>query len=140
VDVAPPETLDGVQVTLTPEITGAPGVIVIVAEADFVASLTDVAFNVTVAGLGTTDGAVYVTAVPDALDSAETTPQPPAVAHDAAQVTPFAAASLLTVAVNICVPLTATDAVVGDTATLIGSAGGAPDCPVNDPRKLNPLS
>jgi hypothetical protein len=90
---------------------------VIVAEADFVPSLTDVAVNVTVAGFGTVEGAVYVIAVPEALVVADNDPHPPAVAHAAAHVTPFAALSLLTVAVKLCVALVATVAVVGATVT-----------------------
>jgi hypothetical protein len=101
---------------------------VIVAEADFVPSLTAVAVNVTVPGLGTAAGAVYVIAVPEALVVADNDPHPLAVAHDAAHVTPFAALSLLTVAVKLCVALGATDAVVGDTVTAI-TAGVDPPSP-----------
>ncbi len=104
-------------VTLTP--TGGGPVTVIVADADFVPSLTDVAVSVTVAGLGTVAGAVYVTAVPDALLVADTAQHAPAVAHDAAHVTPFAPLSPVTVAVKLCVPLVATDAVDGATVTAI---------------------
>jgi hypothetical protein len=92
-------------------------VIVIAADADFVPSLTDVADSVTVAGLGTAAGAVYVIAVPEALVVADSAPHPPAVAHEAAHVTPFAALSLLTVAVKLCVALVATDAEAGVTVT-----------------------
>ncbi|MGA2428050.1 MAG: hypothetical protein ABSH13_06070 [Candidatus Acidiferrum sp.] len=53
--VNPPST--GVTVTLT-EPAEVPAVTVIVAATDFVVSLTDVAVNVTVAGLGTLVGAV----------------------------------------------------------------------------------
>jgi hypothetical protein len=109
----------GVIVTLTPVGGGPAAVTVIVADADFVPSLTDVAVSVTVAGLGTVAGPVYVTAVPDALLVGDTAPHAPAVAHDAAHVTPFAALSLLTVAVKLCVPLAATDAVAGATVTVI---------------------
>jgi hypothetical protein len=74
---------------------------VIVADADFVPSVTDVAISATVAGLGTAAGAVYVTAVPEALVVADNDPQPFAVVHDNAHVTPFAVLSLLTVAVKL---------------------------------------
>ena len=104
-------------VTATPVGGGPLEVIVTVADADFVPSLTDVAVSVTVAGLGTAAGAVYVTAAPEALVVADSDPHPPAVAHEAAHVTPFAALSLLTVAVKLCVAFGATDAVVGVTAT-----------------------
>jgi hypothetical protein len=108
---------------------GAPDVIVIVADADFVPSLTDVAINVAVAGFGTAAGAVYVTALPEALVVADNEPHPFAVAQDNAHVTPFAALSLLTVAVKLCVPPTATDAVVGATVTPIapGVVPASPD-------------
>ncbi|HEX4380492.1 MAG TPA: hypothetical protein VH022_10685 [Candidatus Acidoferrum sp.] len=116
-------------VTLTP--TGATGAapIVIVAEADFVPSLTDVAVSVTVAGLGTVAGAVYVIAAPDALVVGVTDPHSFAVAHDAAHVTPFAALSLLTVAVKLCVAFGVTDAVVGATVTAT-TTGVDPTSPV----------
>jgi hypothetical protein len=105
--------------TATP--AAAPDVIVIVAEADFVPSVTDVAVMVTVAGLGTAAGAVYVVAAPDAELVAESAPQPFAVAQESAQVTPLPPLSLVTVAVNACVFPTATEAVVGVivTATLL---------------------
>jgi hypothetical protein len=90
---------------------------VTVAELDFVPSETEVAVSVTVAGLGTAAGAVYVTLDPDALVVADSDPHPPAVAHAAAHVTPFAAVSFATVAVKLCVALVATDAVAGDTVT-----------------------
>jgi hypothetical protein len=107
---------------------------VIVADADFVPSLTDVAVSVTVAGFGAAAAAVYAIAVPDALVVADSDPHPPAVAHDAAHVTPFAALSLLTVAVKLCVALVATDAVVGVTVT---DTPGAPPPPSPTP-ELDP--
>ena len=117
-----------------------PDVTVIVADADFVPSLTDVAVSVTVAGLGTAAGAVYVIAVPEELVVADRDPQPFAVAQDAAQVTPFATLSLLTVAVKLCVPLIATVAVVGDTVTAIPE-GVVPPSPVEpDPPPHPPRS
>ncbi|HXM16188.1 MAG TPA: hypothetical protein VN933_13175 [Candidatus Eremiobacteraceae bacterium] len=106
-------------VTETPA-GGADEPIVIVAEADFVPSLTDVAAIVTVAGFGVVAGAAYVTAVPDALEVAETEPHPFAVAQESAHVTPLFALSLETVAVNICVFPTTTVAVTGVTLTPIG--------------------
>jgi hypothetical protein len=94
--------------------------IVIVAEADFVPSLTDVAVIVAVAGFGAVAGAVYVTAVPDALVVAESDPQPFGVAQESAQVTPLFALSFETVGVKVCVLPRATVAVVGATLTAIG--------------------
>jgi hypothetical protein len=99
-------------------------VTVIVAEAVFVPSATEVAFNVTVAGVGTLPGAVYVTAEPEALVVGETVPQAaplqpvPVTVH----VTPLLAESLATVAVKACVPFTVTLAVVSDKVTVIGAA------------------
>jgi len=65
--------------------------IVIVAEAYFVPSLTDVAVIVTVGGLGTVAGAVKVTGVPDALDKLESAPQaaPVQPVPDNTHVTPL---------------------------------------------------
>ena len=79
---------------------------------------------------------MYVIAVPEELVAADRDPQPFAVAQDAAQVTPFAALSLLTVAVKLCVPFNATDAVVGDTVTAIPE-GVVPPSPVEpDPPRV----
>lgn len=102
--------------TATPAV--APAVIVIVAAADFVPSVTDVAVIVTVAGLGTVPGAVYMIAVPDALVVADSEPQPFAVAHERAQVTPLLALSFVTVAVTACIFPAATLAVVGASVTV----------------------
>jgi hypothetical protein len=102
----------GAIVTPTPP-TGAVALIVIVADADFVPSATDVAAIVTVAGLGTVPGPVYVTAVPDALVVAESEPQLLAVAQESDHVTPLLALSFETVAVKLVAAFTATVAVVG---------------------------
>src|ERR1700684_2348868 len=129
-------------VTLTPAGGGPPDVTVIVSDGDFVPSLTDVAVSVNVAGLGTASGAVYVTAAPDALLNADKDPQPPAVAHDAAHVTLFTAVSLLTVAVKLCVPFVATDAVVGATVTAITVDPPPPllDPPPHPPKRPTPVT
>jgi hypothetical protein len=60
-----------------------------------------------------------VTAVPDALLAAERVPHvaPLQPAPDSAQVTPLAALSFVTVAVNGWLCATCTDIVAGDTAT-----------------------
>jgi hypothetical protein len=94
--------------------------IVIVAEADFVPSLTDVAVSVAVAGFGVVAGAVYVTDVPEALVVADSEPQPFAVAQESDQVTPLLALSFETVGVKVCVLPRATIALVGATLTAIG--------------------
>jgi hypothetical protein len=99
---------------------GGGAVMVIVADADLVPSLTDVANTVTFEVLGTEAGAVNVTAAPDAPVVADSEPQPFGVAHETAQLTPFARESFATVAVNSCVVAATTDADVGDTTTEIG--------------------
>jgi hypothetical protein len=99
---------------------------VIVAAADFVPSLTDVAVSVTTAGVGTLAGAVYVIPTPDALAFAESVPHAAPVQPTplSVQPTPLSCASFVTVALNPCVPpgaITVADA--GAIITLI--AGGA---------------
>jgi hypothetical protein len=72
--------------------------------ADFVPSVTEVAFAVA-EHEATPDGAVYVIAVPDADEVAESEPQLLAGAVGVSvQFTPFPATSPRTVAVNGCVP------------------------------------
>ncbi len=104
---------------------------VILALANFVVSATEVAVRVT-DGLGThlisqndgtPAGAVYVAAAPLAVLAGEIVPQageqaaaPPCLS---VQVTPPSVASLLTVAVNCCVPFSGTFADVGEAATVI---------------------
>jgi hypothetical protein len=85
-------------------IAAAFDVIVIVAAADLVLSLTEVAVSVTVAGAGMLAGAVYVMAAPDALDIADTVPQalPLQPVLESAQLTPLFCESFCTVAVNVC--------------------------------------
>jgi hypothetical protein len=123
--VNPPRTGDTVTLTGPAEVAA---VTVIVAAADFVLSLTEVAVNVTVAGLGTLAGAVYVTAEPEALVVGATVPHaaPLQPAPDSVQVTPLAALSFVTVAVNDPVNPACTEAVVGDTVTEIGVGVGVP--------------
>jgi len=85
-------------------------------------SATDVAFRVTIAGLGTAVGAVYVTATPEALDAGATTPHatPVQPIPVTAQVTPLLAESPVTVAVKACVPLTVTLAADSERVTATG--------------------
>jgi hypothetical protein len=61
--------------TVTTIAAGAAEVSVRVVTADFVASAIEVAVRVTVAGAGTVAGAVYVIAVPEALEAADIVPQ-----------------------------------------------------------------
>ena len=102
-------------------------VIVIVAVADFVPSATDVALSVIFAGLGTTAGAVYVTTAPEALEFAERVPHVPPLHPEPAsvQLTPLAALSFATVAVNVAVCPICTEAAVGEMATEIGVGADA---------------
>jgi hypothetical protein len=122
---APLCTLALVGVTVTTISAGA-AVTVIVAVADFVVSATDVAVKVTVAGEGTLDGAVYVMAVPDALEEADSAPhdEPLQPAPESDQVTPLPELSLLTVDVNDCPWLTCTEALVGERLTAIDAPEG----------------
>jgi hypothetical protein len=73
-----------------------------VAVADFVASVTEVAVRVTVPE-GTEAGAVYVIEAPDALLAADSVPHvaPLQPAPESAQVTPLFALSFITVAVKL---------------------------------------
>ena len=97
-------------------------VMVMVANADLVASATEVAVRVTVAGFGTLAGAVYVTGLAVVLLR---------VPHVGEQATPpcvrlqvtFVLGVFCTVAVNCCAPFTGTLADVGDTETLTGGGG-----------------
>ena len=57
------------------EIGGGSPVMVTVATSDLVLSATALAVSTTVAGLGTTFGAVYVIDIPDTLDIADSVPQ-----------------------------------------------------------------
>ena len=99
---------------------------VIVAAAVLVVSVTDVAVSVTVAGVGTLAGAVYVMAVPEALEFAESLPQvaPMQPGPASVQVTPLPCKSFVTVAINACVPLPAcTLAAEGATVTPMVAVG-----------------
>lgn len=98
----------------------------IVVAAVFVTSATEVAVTVTVAGLGTVLGAVYVTGAPLALLDGNTLPHaaPVQPAPDTAQVTPLFAESFVTVAVNGWVCPTCTVIVPGATVTAIAPVGG----------------
>ena len=87
-------------------------VIVMVAEAVFVPSATEVAVAVTIAGVGVVPGAVYVIAAPDALEAADKVPQaaPLQPAPLSVQLTPVFCVSFCTVAVMFWVPPVCTDA------------------------------
>jgi hypothetical protein len=88
--------------TLTP--TAA---VTVIATVDvLVVSATDVAFSVTAAGLGTLDGALYVTDVVVTFVSVpHVAPLHPVPETD--QVTPLLPVSLVSVAVKFCVPMPA---------------------------------
>ena len=92
---------------------------VMVAEANFVVSLTDVAVSVTFKLLeGALLGAEYAAGFPLAVVVGETLPQGN-VEQDTVHVTPLFAGSLVTVAVNCAVPPTCTVDVPGETETVI---------------------
>jgi hypothetical protein len=96
---------------------------VMVAEADFVVSVTDVAVTVTVLGLGIVVGAVYVVAVPLAVDVGLKEPHDPPPPQLTVQVTPPFLVSLVTTAVRLVVAPTASDVGgVGVSATEIAGA------------------
>ena len=90
---------------LSVTVIGALGIeIVMVAEAVFVESVTEVAVIATVAGLGTEAGAVNFVAVPLAVEAVEKLPHcelPQVTVH----LTPASALSLLTMAVRLVVAL-----------------------------------
>lgn len=100
---------------------GAEDVTVMVDAAVLLASATDLAVSVTVAGEGVLAGAVYVIAAPDALEVLDSVPHavPVHPAPDSAQVTPLFCESLCTVAVTFCVLPTCAEKVVGDNVTEI---------------------
>jgi hypothetical protein len=97
-----------------------------VAAADFVLSATDVAVTVTSVDNGRAEGAVYVMAAPEALDSAESVPQVtlPQLMPDRVQFTPLFCASFRTVAVKFWLPLVSRIPNSGEMVTKIG-AGAA---------------
>jgi hypothetical protein len=105
-------------------VSAGSGTIVIVADADFVGSVTDVACSSKLADGGISGGAVYVIGVPEALAFADISPHNPSLHSELSsfQVTPLFAGSLVTVAVNACISPTGTFAVLGFTVTVIGAA------------------
>jgi hypothetical protein len=82
---------------------------VMVAEADFVVSVTDVAVTVTVLGFGIVVGAVYVVAAPLAVVVGLKEPHDEPPPQATVQVTPPFLLSLLTTAVRLVVAPTASD-------------------------------
>jgi hypothetical protein len=80
----------------------------IVAEADFVESVTEVAVTVTVAGLGTEPGAVNLVAAPLAVEVAERLPHCP-LPQVTDHLTPPFSLSLLTTAVRLAAEPASTD-------------------------------
>ena len=115
------DTCTDVEVGLTPtEIGNGAAVTVIVADADFVPSATEVALSVTVAGIGTAAGAVYVADVVVTFVSVpQLAPEQPVPESD--HVTPLFCESFCNVAVKAAVVDTCTDVERGLTPTEIGS-------------------
>src|SRR5713101_7416141 len=107
------EVAVGLEFTCTKAIAGGGGAVVTVtvAFADLLVSACAIAVTVTVAGLGTVAGAVYRPAV-EIVPTVEFPPVTPFTCH-------VTAVLLLpvTVAVNCCVVLTTTDALVGEMLT-----------------------
>jgi hypothetical protein len=73
------------------------------AEADLAGLAIDVAVSATEAEPDTCDGAVYVMAVPEVLDAAESVPQAPGLQLVSDHETPLLCESLVTLAVKFCV-------------------------------------
>jgi hypothetical protein len=115
------DTCTDVDVGLTPtEIGGGAAVTVMVADADFVPSATEVAFIVTVAVVGTAAGAVYVADVVVTFVSVpHVAPEQPVPESD--HVTPLFCESFCSVAVKAAVVDTCTDVERGLTPTEIGN-------------------
>lgn len=115
----------GVTVTPVPPLRTV--VTVMVADAVFVVSVTEVAVNVTVGGTGMLAGAVYVTATPEALEAGATVPHvaPLQPTPERDHVTPLPAVSLATVAVNACAAPARTLAVASDRVTPTGADAAA---------------
>ena len=99
-------------------------VIVIVVTAVLLASATDCAVRVTVAGEGALDGAVYVMPAPDALELADSVPHvaPEHPVPVRAHVTPLFSGSFVTVAETLRVCPICNDALTGLTAIVTGGA------------------
>jgi hypothetical protein len=105
---------------------GGAALIVIVAEAVLVVSVTEVAVTVTVAGLGTALGAVYVVAAPLAVDVGETLPHEEQLT---VHLTPALALSFVTLAVMLVVAPTTSELDTALTATEMACGGGGVDPP-----------
>jgi hypothetical protein len=73
------------------------------AEADFAGTAMELAVRTMEPDLGICEGAVYVMAVPEALEAAESMPQAPGLQLESDHDTPLLCGSLATVAVKLCV-------------------------------------
>lgn len=105
------------------DMTCCGGMIVIVCEADFVASVTEVAVTVTVLLVGTAAGAVYVVVLPLAVVEGLKLPQA-ALPQLTVHRTPAFAESLFTLAASCAVAEVCSDVTVCDTNTTEIAAGG----------------
>jgi hypothetical protein len=91
-----------------PEMEPLGAEMLIVAEADFVESVTEVAVTVTVAGLGTEPSAVNLVAAPLVVEGAEKLPHCP-LPQETDHLTPPFALSLLTTTVRLAAEPASTD-------------------------------
>src|SRR6266403_3327646 len=94
------------------------------AEADFAASATDVAVRIMEAGADICDGAVYVMAVPEALEVVERLPHATGSQLERDQETPLLCGSLATLATKLCACAKCIVAEAGETATDVAAWGG----------------
>lgn len=97
---------------------------VMAAEAGLAGSAMGVAVRMTEEDAGICDGAVYVTAAPEALELAESTPHAPVAQFERDQDTPLFCVSLATVAVKLWVWPGWTVMDAGATDTEMASWGG----------------
>jgi len=102
--------------------------IVIVTEADFVASATDAAVSVTVRLLASELGGVYVVVAPLAVEFGETLPHG-AAEQETVHVTPTFAESFMTIAANCAVAPSSTVALVSESEILMAPLPPEPEPP-----------
>jgi hypothetical protein len=102
--------------------------IIIVALADLLGSAAALALRVTVKSLAGGPGAVYVIAVPLAVDAGDTDPHEDAW-QEIVHITPLLFTSFTSVAVNACVVLSSNVALALSKEILIRGGGGVAEAP-----------